>query len=164
MKKINFLILSFTLLIFTSGCAGYKPIFSSKNVQYKINDHSIEGDKILGQNIYSKLYNAFQSNKNDQTLRSVSIFIKSSKNKSATSKDSDGKILEYRVTLNTEIHVKDYITDDEILNQTLVYSSTYKVQDQYSNTIKLENQSTQNLINKTYQDILIILSQNITKK
>ena len=34
-------------------------------------------------------------------------------------------------------------------------SSVYKVQDQYSETIKLENQTIENLINKTYQDLLI---------
>ena len=52
----------------------------------------------------------------------------------------------------------------EGLNQTFIYSSTYKVQNQYSATIKLEQQTTENLINKTYQEILIKLSQNITKK
>ena len=69
------------------------------------------------------------------------------------------------------INVKDkiiapviYVADKEILNQTFIYSSTYKVQNQYSATIKLEQQTTENLINKTYQEILIKLSQNITKK
>ena len=35
------------------------------------------------------------------------------------------------------------------------------MQDQYSDSIKLENKSIQNLIDKTYQEILIILSQKI---
>ena len=164
MKKINYLILSYVLLICISSCSGYKPIFGSQNIEFKIIDYSIEGDKGLGKNIYSKLYNSFKSNKNDPTIKSVSIFVKSSKDKKATSKNSAGKILEYRINLNTEIKVKDYVADKEILNQTFIYSSTYKVQNQYSATIKLEQQTTENLINKTYQEILIKLSQNITKK
>jgi len=164
MKKINCLILSLTLIIFANNCSGYKPIFSTQSIEFKIVNHFIEGDKMLGKNIYSKLYNSFKSSEDGPALKSVNIFIKTSKDKKATSKNSAGKILEYRISLNTEIKVKDYVTDNEILNQTFIYTSTYKVQDQYSDTLKLENQSTQNLIDKTYQEILIKISQNITKK
>ena len=164
MKKINYLILSYVLLICISSCSGYKPIFGSQSIEFKIVEYSIEGDKTLGKNIYSKLYNSFKSNENDPAIKSVSILVKSSKDQKATSKNSAGKILEYRINLNTEIKVTDYVTDKEILNQTFTYSSTYKVQNQYSDTKKLERQSTENLINKTYQEIIIKLSQNITKK
>ena len=164
MKKINYLILSYVLLICISSCSGYKPIFGSQSIEFKIVEYSIEGDKTLGKNIYSKLYNSFKSNENNPAIKSVSIFVKSSKDQKATSKNSAGKILEYRINLDTEIKVKDYVTDKEILNQTFTYSSTYKVQNQYSDTKKLEQQSTENLINKTYQEIIIKLSQNITKK
>ena len=50
---------------------------------------------------------------------------------------------------------------DEILNKTFSYSSAYNVQDQHSETIKLENKSIEIIINKTYQELLINLSQNI---
>ena len=56
------------------------------------------------------------------------------------------------------------MTDDEILSQTFSYSSTYKVQDQHSETIKLENKSIEDLINKTYQNLLIRLSESILTK
>ena len=164
MKKINYLILSYVLLICISSCSGYKPIFGSQSIEFKIVEYSIEGDKTLGKNIYSKLYNSFKSNENDPAIKNVSILVKSSKDQKATSKNSAGKILEYRINLNTEIKVKDYVADKEILNQTFIYSSTYKVQNQYSDTKKLERQSTENLINKTYQEIIIKLSRNITKK
>ena len=49
----------------------------------------------------------------------------------------------------------------QILNETFVFSSTYTVQDQYSETIKLENKSLENLINETYEDLLIKLIENI---
>ena len=60
-----------------------------------------------------------------------------------------------------DIIVKNYLTGDELLNQDFNYFLSYKVQDQYSETMKLENQSIKNLINKTSQDLLIRLIENI---
>ena len=53
------------------------------------------------------------------------------------------------------------MTGNEILNENFSFSSVYKPQDQYSETIKLENQTTQNLINNIYQDFLIKFSANL---
>lgn len=161
MKKITYLIFSIVLLIFISGCSGYKPIFASKNLQFKISDYSIEGNKILGNKIYSKLYNLSKTQKDDQNARSLSLLIKVSKDKHATSKNSAGKILEYKITLKTEVKITDSITDDKILNKTFVSSLTYKVQDQYSDTVNIENTSIENLINKIYQELLIKFSETL---
>ena len=161
MKIINYLSIFVFFLIFNSGCAGYKPIFSSSNLQFKISEYEIEGDKKLGNKIYSKLYNLTKPNENNQDIKTVSLFINSSKSKEETSKDSAGKILEYKIILNTYISVRDASYGDQILEQTFVFSSSFKIEDQYSETVKLENKSIQNLIDKTYQEILIILSQKI---
>ena len=134
MKKITYLIFSFVLLILINGCAGYEPIFGSKKLQFRIADHSIEGSKILG-----------------------------NKDKNATSKDSSGKILEYKITLNIKVKVTDFVTNDKILNHTFISSLTYDVQNQYSDTVKLENTSIENLIDKTHQELLVKLSQNLIK-
>ena len=161
MKKIAYPIFSFVLLIFINGCTGYEPIFSSKNLQFKIANFSIEGDKILGNKIYSKLYSISKSTKNDQNVRNIDLLINISKDKSVTSKDSAGKILEYKITLNTEVEIKDFVTNDKILYQTFISSLTYKVQSQYSDTVNLENRSIETLINQTYQKLLIKLSHTI---
>ena len=161
MKKIAGPIFSLILLIFIGGCAGYEPIFGSTNLQFKIADYSIEGNKILGNKIYSKLYNLSQSKKDDQNLRNVDLVIKVSKDKNATVKSSDGKILEYKITLNTDVKVTDFITKDKILNQIFTSSLTYKVQDNYSDTVNLENRSIEDLLNKTYQELVVRLAQNI---
>ena len=161
MKKIAYPIFSFILLIFINGCTGYEPIFGSKNLQFKIADFSIEGNKILGNKIYSKLYGISKSTKDDQNVRNIDLLIKVSKDKNATSKNSAGKILEYKITLNTEVEIKDFATDNEILNKTFISSLTYKVQSLYSDTVNLEKKTIENLINKTYQKLLIKLSQNI---
>ena len=161
MKKNFYLISSFVLLILISECAGFKPIFGTSDLKFKIADYSIEGEKILGKKIYYKLNNLSKSLKEDQEIKNIFVAIKISKEKNATVKNSAGKILEYRISLKTEIKIKDFTNDDEILNKTFSYSSTYNVQDQHSETIKLENKSIEIIINKTYQELLINLSQNI---
>ena len=164
MKKVIYPIFSFILLLFINGCAGYEPIFGSTNLQFEIADYSIEGNKILGNKIYSKLYSLSKSKKDGQNARSIDLLINASKNNNATSKDSTGKILEYKITLNTEIKVTDSITEDKILNKTFTTSLNYNVQNQYADTVNLENKSIENLINKTYQELLIELSKNIVIK
>ena len=161
MKKVIYPIFSFILLLFINGCAGYEPIFGSTNLQFEIADYSIEGNKILGNKIYSKLYSLSKSKKDDQNLRRVDLVIKVSKDKNVTTKDSAGKILQYKITLNTDIKVTDFITKDKILNQIFISSLTYKVQNKYSDTVNLENQSIENLLNKTYQELVTRLAQNL---
>ena len=164
MKKIAYSIFSFILLLFINGCVGYEPIFGSTNLQFKIANYSIEGNKILGNKIYSKLYSISKSKKDDQNSRSVDLVIKVSKDKNVTTKDSAGKILQYKITLNTDVKVTDFITKDKILNQIFISSSIYNVQNKFSDTVNLENQTIENLLNKTYQELVIKLAQNITPK
>jgi len=161
MKKVFYLLTTFILLIYVESCTGYKPIFSSPNLEFKITDYSISGNKELGNQIYSKLYSLSRSTKNTLETKNIYILINASQNKNATAKSSSGKILGYRINLSTIITIKDSMTENEILNDTFSFSSTYKVQDRFSETIKLENQTIENLIEKTYQNLLIKLSENL---
>ena len=164
MKKITYLVFTIALIIFTNGCSGYKPIFSSTNLQFKIANYSIKGDKIIGKKIYSKLYGVSKSTKDDQNITNINLLIDVSKDKNVTSKDSAGKITGYKITLNADIKVTDFITKDKILDQVFISSLTYKVQDKYSDTVNLKNRSIDNLINKTYQELIIRLAENIITK
>ena len=161
MKKVIYPIFSFILMLFINGCAGYEPIFGSTNLQFEIADYSIKDNKILGNKIYSKLYSLSKSKKDDQNLKRVDLVIKVSKDKNVITKDSAGKILQYKITLNTDIKVTDFITKDKILNQIFVSSLTYKVQDKYSDTVDLENRSIEDLLNKTYQELVTRLAQTL---
>ena len=164
MKKIASHIVLFILFILINSCAGYKPIFGTSNLQFQIADYSLGGDEKLGNQIYSKLYNFSRSNKSQEDITSIFLTINVVKEKNATVKDSAGKILEYKISLNTAVKVKNYLTNDEILDNEFALSSSYKVQDQHSETLKFENKSTENLINQTYQELLIKLSENILLK
>ena len=161
MKKIFYTLISLIFLLSINACKGYKPIFGSSNINFKIVDYSISGDKKIGNQIYSKLYNLSKSSTNTPKTKNIYILINAVKNKNATSKNNAGKILGYKIELSTKITIKDIMTGSKILNENYVFSSTFKVHDLYSETLKLENRSIENLINKTYQDLLIKLSENI---
>ena len=159
-KKLYFFIVFF-LILSISACTGYKPIFSSSNTKFKITDYEIAGNKNLGNQIYLKLYNLTQATEDTPNTKNIYVSIEVSKVKKAAVKNSAGKILSYKISLSTKINVRDDVSNNQILNETIVLSSSYTVQDQYSETIKLENKSIENLINETYQAFLVKLIENI---
>ena len=159
MKKINNLILGFFLIIYTVGCAGYEPIFKSKTLPLIISDYTIEGDKLLANKIYSPLNSLLKTNLRNEDLKKIDLIINVIKNKNISSKDAAGKILEYKININAKIEITNTMNNNEILNQNFLASVTYKAQDQYSDTLKLEKKTTDDLINKIYQDLLIKLSE-----
>ena len=161
MKKINYLIGLLLILVLVNSCTGYKPIFKSSNIKFEISDYSIEGDKKLGNQIYNKLNYLSKDNKRNPETKKVDININITKEKNATAKDKTGKALEYKIILTAKIMVKDSLTNNELVDNSFILTSTYKVQDQYSETIKLENNLTSDLINKVYEDLLIMLSERL---
>ena len=161
MKKIVFLLIVFNILINITACSGYKPIFSSSNLDLEIVDYSIRGDKKIGNKIYSKLYNLSKSSQNTSNTKNIYLIVESKKNKNPTAKDSAGKILGYKINLLINITIKDLASSNQLLSENFNSSLSYKVQSQHSETIKLENESVENLVNKIYQDFLIKLSENI---
>ena len=161
MKKIPHIFILFIILINMGGCTGYKPIFGSSNLEFKIADYSISGDKNVGNQIYAKLYNLSRSAKIDSQTKNIYLLINALKEKNATAKDSTGKILGYRINLSASITIKDMMRGNQILSENFSLSSTYKAQDQYFDTVKLEKQTTENLIENLYQDLLIKLSENL---
>ena len=75
MKNIYKFIIPIIALILLNECSGYKPIFSTQNLQFKIDSYSIKGNKILGNKLYSKLHNISKSNKNNQNVTAVNLII-----------------------------------------------------------------------------------------
>ena len=110
MKKIILFTIIFIILsIFNSGCSGYKPIYATSNFNFKIEQHTIEGDVELGNLIYRKLNNISLSNKNNPKARSIELSIGTTKERKPTVKDGSGNILEYEINLNTDIIINDQI-------------------------------------------------------
>ena len=160
MKKITYLIISFIFMMYINACTGYKPIYTT-NLQFKIANYSIKANKKLGNRIYSKLYYLTKSNENNPEAKSITVIIDTTKDKSPAAKNSKGNVLEYRITLNSIIIIKDLLTNDEIVNQNFSYSNIYKEQKRNLETIKLENKTIEDLIDRIYENLLIKMSENI---
>ena len=158
MKKIAYLTLLIILSISIKSCSGYKPIFSSSNLNFNIQSYSIEGNRRLGNNIYSKLHNLSKAQKNKENLKNIDLYINVLDSKESTSKDTAGKILEYKISIRVEIKINDSTNSKKILNEIFTSSTSYKTQSEYSQTLKLEEMSLDNLLNSTYQKVLIKLS------
>jgi len=156
MKKIIFILIFLNI----SACSGYKPIFSSSNLEFKLNDYSISGDKKIGNQIYSKLYNVSKTTEKSPNAKNISILINSKKNKNPTSKDKAGKVLSYKIDIIVNIIVRDLVTNNKILSENFNSSLSYKVQAQHSETIRLENKSIENIVDRIYQDFIIKLSES----
>ena len=163
MKKLINIIVTISFIYLVSACVGYKPLYKT-NLQFEIKDYSLKTNTKLGKQIYSKLYNLSKKNENDSKIRKIAITISANKNKSATAKDSTGKILGHKIIISGAIEISDYKTKNKILNYVFSESTLYSVQNKYSDTVKSENTNTQNLINKIYQNILIKMSENMTEK
>jgi len=161
MKKITFLTILSILFIYINSCTGYTPIYDSSNVKFKIEDYSLKGEERLANLIYRKLHGVTLSNKNNPNVQSINFSIETIKENKPTVKNNAGKILEYKINLNSKVIITDYLTEKLILNQNFGYSTSYKVQDEHSETIKLENKNIENLVEKTYQDILVKISEYI---
>ena len=161
MKKIIYLAFSTFLFMCVNNCADYKPIFSSENINFEIGSYTIKGNEILGNKIYYKLENLSQSTKENTNKQSIDLTIEVKKDQEVTIKDSAGKISEYKITLNTSVQVTDFLNKKQLLDETFVTSTTYKVQSQYSETINLENKSVDSLLENTYRELLLKLTQNI---
>ena len=168
MKKIIQLIFPAILIILLSGCGGYEPIFSSKNnVKFIIEDYEVKGDRVIANKIYKRLYNTSKTKKllntikEDKNLRKINLFININKSKKATSKDSSGKTLEYKITLDSNIQATDFKNNEEIINLHSSISASYKVQDRYFDTISFERKTEKDLIDRISQEALINLSEKL---
>ena len=85
MKKISCLFILFIILINIGACTGYKPIFGSSNLEFKITDYSISGDKNLGNQIYYRLNNLSKLSKKNSETKNIYVFINASKEKNIAS-------------------------------------------------------------------------------
>jgi len=161
MKKIPFICLLFIVSITVTDCSGYRPILNKANIQFVISDYSITGNKKIGNQIYSKIYNATRKNKQTAETKNIYILINSSKNKNITAKDSAGSALGYKISLSSTVLIKNTKTGEVIMSETISFSNTYKVQAHFSDTIKSEDTTTENLINNIYQNLLLKISESI---
>ncbi len=151
MKKI---ILYFCFLAIY-GCAGYEPLFSTKELSYYVIDIENVSKNNLTEKISKRLKN--YTSKDDSNKKGYKLEISSNMNNIISSKDSKGNVSSYKMIIS--VNVKVFNQDSDLLISTLNFNKdfVYNNQENKSNLDKYKKDIQENIINKISQDIIIKL-------
>ena len=149
MKKI---ILYFCFLAIY-GCAGYEPLFSTKELSYYVIDIENVSKNNLTEKISKRLKN--YTSKGNGNKKGYKLEISSNMSNIISSKDGKGNVSSYKMIVN----VKVFNQDSDLLISTLNFNKdfVYNNQENKSNLDKYKKDIQENIINKISQDIIIKL-------
>jgi len=164
MKKNNKAIYLIFILGLVYGCVGYEPIFNTSSLSFKIEEYKIEGDKMTANKIYTSLKRTENYELTENQPLAINFSINTSKTKVETIKDKTGKIKEYKIILKAKVEATEYLSENILLNEIFEASSSYKVQDNYSETVLSENKSIEGLTETIFQNIFSKLSVKISSR
>ena len=139
------------ILLIISGC-GYKPIFSSKDVNFSIENINLEGDKKINKIIVRKLA-IFQNKGNNVKL--LNLEISSQVNKITSSKDTKGNPKTYRLEISTNIKISEL--EKLKFNKNFSKSLNYNNNPNKFDLKKYEEKNKENLSEEISEDIIIYL-------
>ena len=145
----NKFFLFFLLFLFLSNC-GYKPIYSTKNLNFTI--ENIEKSNTSLNNKFAKSINTLKSKDNDKKIK---IKIESNKEIKIKSKDSKGNALVFEL----EVFLKFVILDENNGSEKLFSRKiTYNNSDDKFKIKQYENELEDILITKVVEDLIKYLS------
>ena len=151
MKKI-FLYFCFLAIY---GCAGYEPLFSTKELSYYVIDIKNVNKNNLTEKISKRLKN--YTSKGNNNKKGYKLEISSNMSNIISSKDGKGNVSSYKMIVN--VNVKVFNQDSDLLISTLNFNKdfVYNNQENKSNLDKYKKDIQENIINKISQDIIIKL-------
>ena len=102
MKRKYILLINILIITILYGC-GYKPVYSSKDLLFKINKITHDNSKINNQ-----IARSLKSISNDETTNTLNLELNSNKEKIIVSKNKNGdpKIFELRILVNIQVNNK----------------------------------------------------------
>ena len=150
MKKI---ILYFCFLAIY-GCAGYEPLFSTKNISYYLIDIENISKNNLTEKI-SKRLNNYKTKGNNK--KGYKLGISSNMSNIISSKDEKGNVSSYEMIV--DVNVKIFSEDSDLPINTLNFNKNfiYNNQENKSDLNKYKKDILENIINKISQEIIIKL-------
>ena len=140
----------FIIFLLTISCAGYEPIFSSKNFKYSFDEIIFEENDKISKKISRKLFNFSPKN-----MERIKIKINSEDDEIVLSKDSKGNPLIFEINIITEVKVEFNNTESKILKFNEKFSFNNQTNkfnlNQYRDSIK------ENLTDKIFDKIIFQL-------
>lgn len=158
MKNCKKIFIMTILVCFLNSCTGYTPIFSEKNINFKIEKIEKKGDQKIGNFLVENL-NINQSNADN--IEKISLSIYTTKNKTSIIKDKSGKIVSYKLQINIRAIVKIISSNKIIVNENFKGTSNFDNKNQTYETIKLENKITKDLVKKLTTDLILRINQSL---
>ena len=158
MKNCKKIFIMTILVCFLNSCTGYTPIFSEKNINFKIEKIEKKGDQKIGNFLVENL-NINQSNADN--IEKISLSIYTTKNKTSIIKDKSGKIVSYKLQINIRTIVKIISSNKIIVNENFKGTSNFDNKNQTYETIKLENKITKDLEKKLTTDLILRINQSL---
>ena len=157
MQKLkNFFIM--TICIWLVYSCGYTPIFSSKDIKFKIVEIQKRGDA----NIAELFAESIKKNQNNlDGLEKISLIIDASKNKTTLVKDQSGKILSYKLEIIIKANAKRISSNEIIISKELSAASNFDNKDRIYDASNLESKITKDLIKKLSRDLILIINQTM---
>tara|TARA_B100001093_G_scaffold417856_1_gene408926 strand:- start:847 stop:1302 length:456 start_codon:yes stop_codon:yes gene_type:complete len=148
MKKICLLV----LVLFLTNCSGYKPIFSSKDVNFFIDQIIITDNDKISYKIKKKLkpYSSENTNK-----IKINLNINSSKEVKIIAKDNKGDALMFNLVINSSIE----ILSNDIVEKKYKFTEKFTFKNQ-ANKFELEQYKRSledELIDKIFEKLILNL-------
>ena len=145
----NKFFLLFLLFLFLSNC-GYKPIYSTKNLNFTIKN--IENSNTSLNNKFEKSINALKNRESD---KKIDIKIESEKEIKIKSKDSKGNALVFELQIFLKFETLNIDSENKKLFSRKI---TYNNSDDKFNLKQYENELEDILITKIVEDLINYLS------
>lgn len=150
MKKIS---LYFCFLIIF-GCAGFEPIFSTKDLTFYIDEiENMDNNK----NTKQIVRNILSYKLNNATKNNYSLKINSETRNEITSRDSKGDPLTYRVIISTGVKVFKGSSNNLFDNINIIKNFTYSYQTNQFELGQYKKDIIDNLIVKIAEEIVLEL-------
>ena len=147
MKK--FLII---LLLFVSNC-GYQPLYvDTGNEEFIFQEVNLEGDKKINRKIISAL-NITESSDNANFNE---LLLDSKKSKQITSKNSKGEVISYKMSIETNLVIKD--KDGKIRSKIFIVDFSYNTKDNKFDLAEYETQIQNNLVKQIIENMIIYIN------
>jgi hypothetical protein len=144
MKRKYILLINVLIIIFLYGC-GYKPVYSSKDLLFKINKVTHTSSKINNQIVRS-----LKSISNDEVTNTLDLELNSNKEKIIVSKNKNGdpEMFELKILVNIKVKNKE-----KTFLGKQVYNNTENKFELNEYEIQIERQ----IISKIIDEIIIFL-------
>ena len=144
-------LLTLLLIVLLSNCSGYTPIFSSKDTNFYIAEIVISNDSRLTRNLIKKLKP--YTIKNDR--KKIILELDMNVNETVTLKDEKGNVSSEEMKIILE--VKTILQNDDDKKFLFTEKFTFNNQSNKFELNQYKKNIQNNLVDKIYQDLILIL-------